>query len=203
MVQDGTVNDAVLNVTEAVRNAADAAIPKTSNSHRKYVSSITSSTTSQQLWRKVKAVNGLYQDFTLLILETSTAIYSSPVDVANWIGQTFASVSSSDSYSPAFQTTKNRLEQTPVNFRCLQPLPYNCDFDMWELKRALSSAHNTSAGPDGISNELLRHLNKDSLVSFYVDDLQISCEGLDMRMIEQQLRTAVNNFFKMVRHQRS
>ncbi|GFX38225.1 hypothetical protein TNCV_3838241 [Trichonephila clavipes] len=35
MVQDGTVNDAVLNVTEAIRNAADVAIPKTSNSHRK------------------------------------------------------------------------------------------------------------------------------------------------------------------------
>ncbi|GFW97206.1 putative RNA-directed DNA polymerase from transposon X-element [Trichonephila clavipes] len=107
-----------LNVTEAIRNAADAAIPRTSNSPRKlckpwwkrflptsqkrraerrawgifrryptsdnliafkrakalarrirrqcqreswiqYVSSITSSTTSQQLWRKVKAANGL------------------------------------------------------------------------------------------------------------------------------------------------
>ncbi|GFU61293.1 putative RNA-directed DNA polymerase from transposon X-element [Trichonephila clavipes] len=222
MVQDGTVNDAVLNVTESIRNAADSAIPKTLNFHRKlcipwwnsacqqakkeqrrkwgifrrysttdnliafkrakalarkirrqslreswiqYVSSITSSTTSQQLWRKVKAANGLYRDCTIPILETSTAIYSSPVDVANLIGQTFASVSSSDSYSPAFQATKNRLERTPINFRCRQPLPYNCDFDMCELKRALSSAHNTSPGSDGISYELLRHLNEDSLIS--------------------------------------
>ncbi|GFW63687.1 putative RNA-directed DNA polymerase from transposon X-element [Trichonephila clavipes] len=82
------------------------------------------------------------------ILETSTAIYSSPVDVANVIGQTFASVSSSDSYRPVFQATKNRLERTNINFRCRQPLPYNCDFDMCEMKRALSSAHNTSPGPD-------------------------------------------------------
>ncbi|GFW43773.1 putative RNA-directed DNA polymerase from transposon X-element [Trichonephila clavipes] len=95
-----------------------------------YVSSITSSTTSQQLWRKVKAANRLYRDFTIPILETSTAVYSSPIDVTNLIGQTFASVSSSDSYSPAFQATKNRLEWTPINFRCRQPLPYNCDFDM-------------------------------------------------------------------------
>ncbi|GFS53294.1 RNA-directed DNA polymerase from mobile element jockey [Trichonephila clavipes] len=121
----------------------------------KYVSSITSSTTSQQLWRKVKAANGLYRDFSIPILETSTALYSSPLDVANLIGKTFASVSSSDSYSPAFQATKNRLERTPINFRCRQPLPYNCDFDMFELKRALSSAHNTSPGPDGISYVLL------------------------------------------------
>ncbi|GFV96546.1 putative RNA-directed DNA polymerase from transposon X-element [Trichonephila clavipes] len=226
-------------------------------------------------------------------------------DVANLIGKTFASVSSSDSYSPAFQATKNRLERTPINFRCRQPLPYNCDFDMFELKRALSSAHNTSPGPDGISYVLLRHLSVDSLVSLlylfnriwreqvyptqwqeaivipilkpgkdpknplsyrpialtsclcktlermvnarlvyqvrlggtlsapftqaegvpqgsilsvtlfichissilsilspsiqaslYVDDLQISCEGSDMRMIERQLQTAVNNIVK-------
>ncbi|GFW49664.1 putative RNA-directed DNA polymerase from transposon X-element [Trichonephila clavipes] len=111
-----------------------------------YVSSITSSSTSQQLWRKVKTANGLYRDFNIPILETSTALYSSPLDVANLIGKTFASVSSSDSYSPAFQATKNRLERTPINFRCRQPLQYNCDIDMFELKRALSSAHNTSPG---------------------------------------------------------
>ncbi|GFX80865.1 probable RNA-directed DNA polymerase from transposon BS [Trichonephila clavipes] len=186
MVQNGAVDEAVFNVTETIRNAADAAIPKTSNSPRKlckpcwtipankpkrnkggrgYVSSITSSTTSQQLWRKVKAANGLYRDFNIPILETSTALYSSPLDVANLIGKTFASVSSSDSYSPAFQATKNRLERTPINFRCRQTFQYNCDFDMFELKRALSSAHNTSPGPDGISYVLLRHLSKDSLVS--------------------------------------
>ncbi|GFT33200.1 putative RNA-directed DNA polymerase from transposon X-element [Trichonephila clavipes] len=32
-------------------------------------------------------------------------------------------------------------------------------------KESLSSTHNTSPGPDGISYELLRHLNEDSLVS--------------------------------------
>ncbi|GFW59803.1 hypothetical protein TNCV_4718941 [Trichonephila clavipes] len=35
MVQEGTVDDAVLSVTEAIRNAADAAIPKSSTSHQK------------------------------------------------------------------------------------------------------------------------------------------------------------------------
>ncbi|GFS70540.1 hypothetical protein TNCV_2671571 [Trichonephila clavipes] len=53
----------------------------------------------------------LYRDFTIPILEASTAIYSSPVDEANLIGQTFANVSSSDLYSPEFQATKNRLER--------------------------------------------------------------------------------------------
>ncbi|GFY05981.1 probable RNA-directed DNA polymerase from transposon X-element [Trichonephila clavipes] len=174
MVQNRAVDEAVFNVTEAIRNAAAAAIPRTSNSPRKlckpwwnascqqatkeqrrawgifrrypttdnliafkrakalarrirrqcqreswiqYVSSITSSTTSQQLWRKVKAANGLYREFNIPILETSTALFSSPLDVANLI------------------------------------------------ESLIISAHNTSPGPDGISYELLRHLNEDSLVS--------------------------------------
>ncbi|GFT29385.1 putative RNA-directed DNA polymerase from transposon X-element [Trichonephila clavipes] len=32
--------------------------------------------------------------------------------------------------------------------------------------------------------------------SLYVDDLQISCEGSDMRLIERQLQTAVNKLVK-------
>ncbi|GFX80409.1 putative RNA-directed DNA polymerase from transposon X-element [Trichonephila clavipes] len=205
MVQNRAVVEAVFNVTAAIRNAADAA-SQTSNSLESCANhggtlpankpKGLKEGVGQQLWRKVKAANGLYREFNIPILETSTALFSSPLDVANLIGKTFASVSSSDSYRPAFQATKNRLERTPINFRCRQPLPYNCDFDMFELKRVLSSAHNTSPGPDGISYVLLRHLSEDSLASLYVDDLQISCEGSDMRMIERQLQTAVNNILK-------
>ncbi|GFU07093.1 RNase H domain-containing protein [Trichonephila clavipes] len=52
-----------------------------------------------------------------------------------------------------------------------------------EKESLIISAHNTSRGPDGISYELLLHLTEDSLALLYVDDLQISCEGSDMRMI--------------------
>ncbi|GFX80443.1 RNA-directed DNA polymerase from mobile element jockey [Trichonephila clavipes] len=36
--------------------------------------------------------------------------------------------------------------------------------------------------------------------SLYVDDLQISCEGSDMRLIERQLQTAVHNIVKWCDH---
>ncbi|GFW97204.1 putative RNA-directed DNA polymerase from transposon X-element [Trichonephila clavipes] len=149
-----------------------------------------------KLWRKVKAANGLYRDFNIPILKTSTALYSSPLDVANLIGKTFASVSSSDSYAPHSRRLRIAFRADTYQLQVPTTLPYNCDFDMFELKRALSSAHNTSPGPDGISYVLLRHLSVDSLASLYVDDLQISCEGSDMRMIERQLQTAVNNIVK-------
>ncbi|GFV77800.1 RNA-directed DNA polymerase from mobile element jockey [Trichonephila clavipes] len=177
MVQNWAVDEAVFNVTEAIRNAADAAIPKTSNSPRKLCKPWWNAS-CQQAKKEQRRAWGIFRRYpttdNLIAFKRAKALArrirrqcqrNLGSNVANLIGKTFASVSSSDSYSPAFQATKNRLERTPINFRCRQPLPYNCDFDMFELKRALSSAHNTSPGPDGISYELLRHLNEDSLVS--------------------------------------
>ncbi|GFT29384.1 putative RNA-directed DNA polymerase from transposon X-element [Trichonephila clavipes] len=94
-------------------------------------------------------------------------VYYEPtvMEKTNLIGETFASVSSSDSYNATFLAIENRSERTPISFRCRQFLPYNCDFYLWELKRALSSAHNTSPGPDGILYEILHHLDEDSLLS--------------------------------------
>ncbi|GFW43774.1 probable RNA-directed DNA polymerase from transposon X-element [Trichonephila clavipes] len=43
---------------------------------------------------------------------------------------------------------------------------------------------------------ILNILSPSIQASFYVDDLQISCEGSDMRMIERQLQTVVNNIVK-------
>ncbi|GFU96919.1 putative RNA-directed DNA polymerase from transposon X-element [Trichonephila clavipes] len=138
MIQKWAVDEAVFNVT-AIRNAADAAIPKTS------------------IPLESCANHG------------GTLPANKPKRNKGGRGP--------DSYSPAFQATKNRLERTPINFRCRQPFPYNCDFDMFELKRALSSAHNTSPGPDGISYVLFpRHLSEDSLVSLLLP-IQPNMEG--------------------------
>ncbi|GFT90291.1 probable RNA-directed DNA polymerase from transposon X-element [Trichonephila clavipes] len=45
-------------------------------------------------------------------------------------------------------------------------------------------------------SHILNVLSPSIQASLYVDDLQISCEGSDMRMIERQLQTAVNNILK-------
>ncbi|GFU45335.1 RNase H domain-containing protein [Trichonephila clavipes] len=64
----------------------------------RYVSSLTSSTSSKQLWKKVKAANGIYRDFSFPILQTSNSVFSSPNEIANILGETFQSVSSAASY---------------------------------------------------------------------------------------------------------
>ncbi|GBN90267.1 hypothetical protein AVEN_140791-1, partial [Araneus ventricosus] len=128
-----------------------------------FVSSITSSTSSKHLWKKVKAANGVYKEFSIPVLNTGHASYSSPLDVANILGQTFAQFSAADSYNFAFVAIKNRAERMTSNFSSRRPFPYNCEFRMFELKADLSKAHDSSPGSDGIAYSMLRHLNSVSL----------------------------------------
>ncbi|GFW34275.1 putative RNA-directed DNA polymerase from transposon X-element [Trichonephila clavipes] len=53
----------------------------------RYVSSLTSSTSSKKLWKKVKAANGFYREFSFPILQTSDSVFSSPDEIANilWV----------------------------------------------------------------------------------------------------------------------
>ncbi|GFW57260.1 putative RNA-directed DNA polymerase from transposon X-element [Trichonephila clavipes] len=131
----------------------------------RYVSSLTSSTSSKQLWRKVKAANGIYREFSFPILQTSNSVFSSPVVIANILGETFQSVSSTASYNSRFLEIKRQAERTPINFSTRSFFPYNCDFTMTELQKVLLQAHNTSPGPDGITYTMLRHLNTNSLAN--------------------------------------
>ncbi|GFY22055.1 RNA-directed DNA polymerase from mobile element jockey [Trichonephila clavipes] len=131
----------------------------------RYVSSLTSSTSSKQLWKKVKAANGIYREFSFPILQTSNSIFSSPIEIANILGDTFQSVSSAASYNSRFLEIKRQAERTPINFSTCSFFPYNCDFTMTELQKALTQAHNTSPGPDGITYTMLRHLHPNSLAN--------------------------------------
>ncbi|GFT13391.1 uncharacterized protein TNCV_4467101 [Trichonephila clavipes] len=69
---------------------------------------------------------------------------------------------------------------------------------MFELKRALSSAHNTSPGPDGISYVLLRHLSDDSLVFTIRGRSYRSVVKFGHAPLNGSLQTAVNNDCKMI-----
>ncbi|GFU37160.1 putative RNA-directed DNA polymerase from transposon X-element [Trichonephila clavipes] len=133
----------------------------------RYVSSLTSSTSSKQLWKKVKAANGIYREFSFPILQTSNSVFSSPVEIANILGETFQSVSSAASYNSRFLEIKRQAERTPINFSTRSFFPYNCDFTMTELKKALLQAHNTSPGPDGITYTMLSQLNPNSLANIH------------------------------------
>ncbi|GBM72371.1 hypothetical protein AVEN_178048-1 [Araneus ventricosus] len=128
-----------------------------------FVSSITSSTSSKQLWKKVKAANGIYLEFSFPVLKTGNVTHSAPLDIANTLGHAFAQVTATDSYSPDFVAIKNRAERTPLRFTAHSTFPCNSEFRMFELETVLSRAHDTSPDPDGITYNMFRHLNTTSL----------------------------------------
>ncbi|GFU05713.1 putative RNA-directed DNA polymerase from transposon X-element [Trichonephila clavipes] len=77
----------------------------------RYVSSLTSSTSSKQLWKKVKAANGIHREFSFPILQTSDSVFSSPDEIANILGETFQSVSSAASYNSRFLEIKRQSKR--------------------------------------------------------------------------------------------
>ncbi|GBN99949.1 hypothetical protein AVEN_267365-1 [Araneus ventricosus] len=109
-----------------------------------FISSITPSISSKQLWKKVKAANGIYREFSFPVLNTGNVTHSAPLDIANTLGHAFAQVSATDSYSTDFVAIKNRAERTSLRFTACSTLPYNSEFRMFELETALSRAHDTS-----------------------------------------------------------
>ncbi|GFW85734.1 putative RNA-directed DNA polymerase from transposon X-element [Trichonephila clavipes] len=146
-------------------NANARGVRRQSQSWIRYVSSLASSTSSKKLWKKVKAANGIHREFSFPILQTSDSVFSSPIEIANILGETFQSISSTASYSSRFLEIKRRAERSQIKFSTRSFFPYNCNFTMTELKKALVQAHNTSPGPDGIIYTMLRHLNTNSLTN--------------------------------------
>ena len=85
---------------------------------------------------------------------------------ANLIGQIFSDVSSPQNFSNSFLRRKTYFEEnTFPNLTAInEPMPNMDDsFSMEELKRALMKKKNTSPGHDGISYDMLKHLDQESL----------------------------------------
>ncbi|GBO38956.1 putative RNA-directed DNA polymerase from transposon X-element [Araneus ventricosus] len=178
MVCTADITEAVQNAVDSIINAANHSIPKCSPRLRKFrrpwwneacrdsrreEKKLWNIFRSKQLWKKVKAANGIYREFSFPVLNTGNVTHSAPLDIANTLWHAFARVSANDSYSADFRTFKNRAERKALRFTARSTLPYNTEFQMFEFQKALSLAHDTSPGPDGITYNMLRHLNTTSL----------------------------------------
>jgi ribonuclease HI len=135
------------------------------NSWTSYVNSISTSTSSKQLWDKVRRCTGLYPNNQLHILEHNNQTVSSTGDIANTIASSLSNISSSANYPPTFIQRKTILEKKRIKFQTKLNLPYNSDFTILELQKALQNTHKTSAGPDNISYIMIKNLTLSSLLN--------------------------------------
>lgn len=108
-----------------------------------------------------------------LLLSENAQVINEPADIANELANKFASNSSSQNYSQAFQTYKNEQEreQLMVNTEaCHMQEHLNLPISMKELVTTLDASKNSSPGPDNIPNILLKNLpqeGKDILLKIY------------------------------------
>ena len=66
-------------------------------------------------------------------------------------------------HSEQFLTKKEEEEKKPLNFKSNNNEKYNKTFSMRELKKSIKKTKNSSAGPDDIHYQLLKHLPDSTL----------------------------------------
>ncbi|GFT80758.1 RNA-directed DNA polymerase from mobile element jockey [Trichonephila clavipes] len=82
----------------------------------KYVSNITCSTSSKEVWNKIRKLSGKYSAIPVSMLVSNGVSVNTIPDIANTLAETFAKTSSCDNYIPSFQAPKRREERVKLIF---------------------------------------------------------------------------------------
>ena len=86
-----------------------------------------------------------------------------PKYIANEYAAVFTDNSSSAHHSATFQATKEQEERVKIGFTSDNTKVYNKPFRLIYLRRSIMKAKLCAPGPDGIHNNLLKHLPEDTL----------------------------------------
>ena len=125
-----------------------------------YVSKLSSDTPIKHVWDRVRKISGknICPPKQYLNGKNGTAI-TNPKDIANEHAAAFTNNSSSAHYTTTFQAIKEQEEKVKIDFTSDITEVYNKPFRLRDLRRSIMKAH----GPDGIHNNLLKHLPEDTL----------------------------------------
>ena len=91
------------------------------------------------------------------------ASITDPKSIANEHAAAFTDNSSSAHYSARFQAIKEQDEKVQIDFTSDNTEVYNKPFRLRDLRRSILKAKPRAPGPDGIYNNLLKHLPEDTM----------------------------------------
>ena len=109
-----------------------------------------SQTSVKSVWNRIHKIKGKYTSNTVHHLSVNDRDVTSRHDIA---------FSTDD-----FASVRKKAEKQTIKFPSDNAKVYNRPFTMEELQDALRRAHDTSAGPDEIHYQLLKHLPSSSLL---------------------------------------
>ena len=130
------------------------------DSWKKYVETIGPETSSREIWKKVRAVDGHRRNTFITCLRRiheNDELETSPEQIVEILADSLERTSNSLNYDQHFRDVKNLLE-VPIDFSQDLNADYNKDFSLQELEYALTSTKETAPGPDGISYEIIKNV---------------------------------------------
>ena len=134
-----------------------------SESWRQHINSFTSSTPVSIIWSMIRAFSRKQRVApSLPVLVDNGDRLDSPEEVTRLFGNYFSSLSDSSNNRANFRAREYELQQLTFNFHSNNHEPYNMEFTMDELMKALDKGGATSVGPDGIHYHFLKHLSPES-----------------------------------------
>ena len=136
---------------------------KKRQSWAEYVSKLSAETPIKHVWDRVRRMSGknICPPKQYLNGKNGTTI-TDPKDIANEHAAVFTDNSSSAHYSATFQAIKEQ-EKVKIDFTSDNTEVYNKPFRLRDLRRSIMKAKPRAPGPDGIHNNLLKHLPEDTL----------------------------------------
>ena len=129
-----------------------------------YVSKLSADTPIKHVWDTVRKMSGKNICPPKQYLNGKNGItITNPKDIANKHTAAFTDNSSSTHYSATFQAIKEQEEKIKIDFTSDNTEVYNKPFRLRDLRRSIMKAKPRAPGPDGIHNNLLKHLPEDTL----------------------------------------
>lgn len=127
-----------------------------------YISSLKKNTPNDDMWKKIKSINGKNKQTKIMYVSTSEdTCISNPKEIANLMGKMFMKNSSDSNFNEEFLKNKTEIERDKTNLdepETAESRILNNEITLLELQETLKQCKNTSAGPDGIPNVFLKNL---------------------------------------------
>ena len=137
---------------------------KKRESWTRYVSQLNTNTAIKHVWNRVRKISGKNVCPPKQYLNGKDgAPITDPKDIANEHAAASTDNSSSAHYSARFQIIKAQDERARIDFTSKNTEVYNKPFRLRYLRCSILEAKPRAPGPDGIHNNLLKHLPEDTL----------------------------------------
>ena len=136
---------------------------KKRQSWAEYVSKLSTNTPIKHVWDRVRKISGKNICLPKQYLNGKDgAAITNPKDIANEHAAAFTDNSSAH-YSATFQTIKVQEEKVKIDFKSDNIEVYNKTSRLRDLRWSIMKAKPRAPGPEGIHNNLLKHLPEDTL----------------------------------------